>query len=204
MNTQVKIKESSSVRDITTGGMMIALFALSSNVIPPFCIISNVPITLQVLVIAMIGALLGIKNGLFCVLALLIATFCGLPFMSGFKGGPSVFLSPTGGFIFGFVLIVLIMGTYRDIILPRLIKGKYTKVIHFPAFIFVGLLAILLDYACGAIGLGLVGGKGLMDFPKLFFGVLSFLPVDILKIVTAAILTFPLYITIMSPKQFSE
>ena len=204
MATQIKIKDTSSIRDITTGGMMIALFALSSNVIPPIYIIPNVPVTLQVLVIAMIGALLGVRNGLFCVMALLIATFCGLPFMSGFKGGPSVFFSPTGGFIFGFILIVLLMGTYRDIILPRLMKGKYSKAIHFPAFIFVGLLAVLIQYACGAIGLGLIGGKGLVDFPKLFLGVLTFLPFDILKIVTAAVLTFPLYITIFNPKQISE
>lgn len=201
MNTKVELYESKAIRDITTGGMMIALFALSSNVIPPIQIIPNVPITLQILVIIMIGALLGIKNGLFCVMSLLIATFFGLPFMSGFKGGPGVFISPTGGFIFGFILIVLIMGIYKDFILPRLMKGRYTKIIHFPVFIFIGLLAVLVQYACGAIGLGLVGGSGLADFSNKFLFVLSFLPWDILKIITAAILTFPLYITVFNQKK---
>ena len=204
MTTLIKTKSSVTSKDITVGGMMIALFALSSNAIPPIYVIPNVPITLQVLVIMIIGALLGLKNGIFCVLAILIATFCGLPFMSNFKGGPSVFISPTGGFVVGFLFIALFMGVYRDIIMPKIMDGKYKKAIHFPAFIAVGILAVLFDYACGAIGLGLTGGKGIEKMPTIFLSILTFLPMDLLKVVTAAILTFPLYLTLFQPKRNSQ
>lgn len=77
------------VYKLTLGALYIAVFALASNV--PFFsaiqIIPGVPITLQVFLVAMIGLTLGLRGGLATYFAVMLLTLCGLPLMSGGKGG---------------------------------------------------------------------------------------------------------------------
>ena len=68
----------------------------------------TVPITLQTLALTLCGLLLGVRASVFAVLAYLLLGAIGAPVFAGFQGGFSVFVSPTGGFLIGFLPAVLL------------------------------------------------------------------------------------------------
>ena len=84
---------------ICLGGLLIAIFALAGNVpwLSSIQLIPGVPVTLQIFLIAIMGLIMGTKNGLIVFASLLLLTLCGVPTMSGGRGGPSVFVGPTSG-----------------------------------------------------------------------------------------------------------
>lgn len=86
--------------------MFTALFAVSAFLFIP---IGTVPITLQTLVLTLCGLLLGVRAGLLSVSAYLLLGAIGVPVFSGFQGGFSVFVAPTGGFLVGFLPAVLLI-----------------------------------------------------------------------------------------------
>lgn len=92
--------------------VFIALFAgllgIVSQIILPFP--SAVPLTLQVFAVALCGRVLGWATGSVSLLVWLTLGSVGLPLFSGFRGGISVLLGPTGGFIIGFLLLALFCG----------------------------------------------------------------------------------------------
>lgn len=162
--------------------MLLAVFFLASNVIPPLYLTPGVPVTIQVLVIALMGGLLGAKWGLADYAALLIATAAGLPMMASFSGGPAAFFTPTAGFIFGWVFIVLPAGLCRDVFAKRALPAKLFAV---PMFICC-LAGVLLDYAAGALWFDLYSGLGAGAFVATFAGFMAYLPLDVLKCAAAA------------------
>jgi len=179
-----------SVYKMTLGALYIALFALASNI--PFLsaiqIIPGVPITLQVFLIAMMGFTLGVRGGLAAYAALLALTFCGLPLMSGGKGGPAVFVGPTCGYIYGWVFIIIICGLYSSLLADRLINKKVFGVLaHLPVSFVFGIFGVMLDYLCGAVGVSLYGSD--KSLPTLIISNLAFLPADAIKIGLASLMS---------------
>ena len=179
-----------SVYKMTLGALYIALFALASNI--PFLsaiqIIPGVPITLQVFLIAMMGFTLGVRGGLAAYAALLALTFCGLPLMSGGKGGPAVFVGPTCGYIYGWVFIIIICGLYSSLLMDRLINKKVFGVLaHLPVSFVFGIFGVMLDYLCGAVGVSLYGSD--KSLPTLIISNLAFLPADAIKIGLASLMS---------------
>ena len=63
-----------------------------------------VPLTLQSLVVLVLGAAYGPRLGGLTVLLYLVAGLCGLPVFAGGGHGPASFQGPTGGFLIGFLL----------------------------------------------------------------------------------------------------
>jgi len=179
-----------SVYKMTLGALYIALFALASNI--PFLsasqIIPGVPITLQVFLIAMMGFTLGVRGGLAAYAALLALTFCGLPLMSGGKGGPAVFVGPTCGYIYGWVFIIIICGLYSSLLMERLINKKVFGILaHLPVSFVFGIFGVMLDYLCGAVGVSLYGSD--KSLPTLIISNLAFLPADAIKIGLASLMS---------------
>lgn len=80
--------------------LFTAFFAVSAFLFIP---IGGVPITLQTLVLTLCGLLLGVRASLLSVFAYLLLGAIGVPVFAGFQGGFSVFVSPTGGFLVGFL-----------------------------------------------------------------------------------------------------
>jgi biotin transport system substrate-specific component len=176
---------SSSAYKITVGGMFIALFFFASNLIPPIYLVPRIPVTLQILAVALMGGLLGVRAGLFNLLALYILTVAGLPMMSSFHGGPAALLTPTAGFIFGWVFVVLFAGVCRDIFAGRL-SGRRAGTVYC-ALMFVFLAAgVLADYVLGAVWFDIYGGSGLGAFFATFASFMIYLPFDVVKCVFAA------------------
>lgn len=82
------------------------LLAVSAQVKVPFY---PVPMTMQTLVVLVIGATFGLRLGLATIGLYLIEGLMGLPvFTSG--AGPAYMMGPTGGYLAGFVAAVALMG----------------------------------------------------------------------------------------------
>ena len=71
--------------------------------------IGQVPLTLQTVFILMAGLLLSMPYAVLSVVVYLIAGAVGLPIFAGGKSGLETFTGPTGGFLFGFILGVLMV-----------------------------------------------------------------------------------------------
>lgn len=169
------------------GGLLISLFFVSSNILPSIYLLPKVPITFQVLVISLMGGLLGLRSGLICLTSLYLGTTIGLPFMSGFHGGLSVFGGPTSGYIIGFIFILLLSGLCRDLFFDklRLSKSSHNLLIYGSIYFAMNFIGVLLCYACGSVWLA-VYNHSFDNFSKLFLANLVFLPFDTVKCFIAA------------------
>ncbi len=76
------------------------LLALSAKVQVPMY---PVPMTMQSLVVVMIGAVYGWRLGAATLIAYLAQGLAGLPVFAGAVAGPAYMAGPTGGFLLGFV-----------------------------------------------------------------------------------------------------
>lgn len=88
-----------------------ALLTLSAKVNLP---LPYVPMTMQSLVVLLIGAAYGWRLGAATVLAYLAEGAAGLPVFAGPVGGLAVFVGPTAGYLAGFVLAVVLMGLVAE------------------------------------------------------------------------------------------
>jgi len=160
-----------AIRRMALVGLFLALFLVASNVIPPIALVPGVPITLQVLVVILAGALLGVPWGLAFLGMLFLMTLVGIPMMSGFQSGPAFFVGPTAGFVWGWIPLVVAAGLSR-----RLRKLNPWKDAAW--FLALALVGILADYACGAAWLSQVAHK---PFLAVLASLAVFLPFDLGK-----------------------
>src|SRR4051812_8630064 len=84
-----------------------ALLALSAKIKLP---LPYVPMTLQTLVVLLIGAAYGWRLGVTTVIAYLAEGAIGLPVFAGPVGGLAPLVGPTAGYLYGFVLAALATG----------------------------------------------------------------------------------------------
>ena len=112
--------------------LFTAFFCVSAFLSVP---VWSVPITLQTLALTVCGLLLGARASAFAVLSYLLLGAIGAPVFAGFQGGFSVFVSPTGGVLVGFLPAVLLLSLGKK---PRL------------SWVFVALSHLVL-YAVGTL-----------------------------------------------------
>jgi biotin transport system substrate-specific component len=95
------------VRAVILIALGTALLTLSAKVNLP---LPYVPMTLQTLVVLMIGAAYGWRLGSATVVAYLAEGAIGLPVFAGPVGGLAPLFGPTGGYLMGFVLAAFATG----------------------------------------------------------------------------------------------
>jgi biotin transport system substrate-specific component len=81
--------------------------AISAKLQVPFW---PVPMTMQSLVVLLIGLALGSRLGAATILAYLAEGFVGLPVFAGATAGPGYMAGPTGGYLLGFLLAAAFVG----------------------------------------------------------------------------------------------
>jgi biotin transport system substrate-specific component len=94
---------------LALGGSL--LLAVSAKVQVPFY---PVPLTLQTLVVLLLGAALGARLAAASVALYLIEGLAGLPVFAGAVAGPVYMAGPTGGFLVGFLVAAALIGFVAD------------------------------------------------------------------------------------------
>ena len=135
---------------------------------------SPVPITGQTLVILMTGLILGKNRGVAAVIAYLVQGASGLPFFAGGKSGLATLLGPTGGYLFGFLAAVYIVGMLSELRHKRSIFQAATALV-------IGNVTI---YIFGLFWLARFVGEA----QALQLGLYPFLVGDLLKIALGVVL----------------
>ena len=101
----MKSNVSNLVRDALMLGVLICLSQIS------VALPTAVPITLQTLAIYLIACLMTPNHAFYTVLCYLIMGAIGLPVFSNFNSGMGALIGPTGGFLFSFPIMALVMST---------------------------------------------------------------------------------------------
>jgi biotin transport system substrate-specific component len=96
-----------SLRGFVLVALGSALMALSAKVSLP---LPYVPMTLQTLVVLMIGAAYGWRLGSATMIAYLAEGAIGLPVFAGPVGGIAPLVGPTAGYLFGFIGAAFVTG----------------------------------------------------------------------------------------------
>lgn len=161
----------------TTQMAAVALMTAVTCMLGPLAIpivVSPVPISLTNLVLFLSLYILKTKKALLSYLIYLLLGIAGLPVFSGFSGGLGKLAGPTGGYLVGFIFMILIAG----FLVERFANNR---------LICAGAL-ILGAMVCNAFGTGWLCWQLKVDFGAgLAMGVIPYLPGDSAKIVLAVI-----------------
>ena len=165
-----------SIRQMTTTALMTALTAVSAYLIIP---LGPVPATMQSSVVLTAGALLGSRLGALSQVVYLVMGLIGLPVFAGGRSGPGIVLTPTFGYLIGFVAAAYLTGLISE-------KYRIHSVSSLCGAMLAGLFALML---CGIlylyINMNVVIGQETSWSTVFSIGLLPFLPVEGLKIALA-------------------
>ncbi|WP_427017940.1 biotin transporter BioY [Pseudarthrobacter sp. P1] len=141
----------------------------------------GVPITLQTLVVALCGLVLGLGRGVAAVGLYTLLGLVGLPIFSGFRSGVAVLASPSAGYIIGFLAGAAVTGALATLA----VRSRFKAAGLFGAAM-AGMLAI---HAFGIAGLALKG----MGLAAALAADVVFLPGDIIKNILAVAIALSLH-----------
>ncbi len=170
-------KKKLNVKDISLIALFAAVMAVCAWLTFP---VSPVPVTLQTFGVFLTLLLLGGRNGTFSILIYILLGLAGAPVFSGFKGGPSALLGPTGGYITGFIFIGLIF-----LLCEKLISDSLTaKTVSL-------LIGLAVCYVFGTLWFTFVfnGEEKVTFYSALSMCVLPFIIPDLLKLIAAVLLS---------------
>ena len=170
----IKTTQNSRIFDMARVSLMCAILCILSPISIP---IGPIPVSLSLFAVYLTCFLLDTKKSLCAVSLYILIGFVGLPVFSGYAGGAAKLFGPTGGYIFGYLLIALISGIFME---------------HFPqdkwAFRITGcILGLIICYALGTAWFMLLSKTAFNE--ALALCVLPFVPFDLLKIAMAYFLS---------------
>jgi biotin transport system substrate-specific component len=155
---------------IAVGALLIFATARISIPIPG----SPVPITGQTFGVLLVGGALGFRRGLMSIGLYVLVGLIGLPFFAEGKGGLSVILGATGGYLVGFIVAGSLVGRLAELGWDRRIVGAFGAMV-------VGNIVIYL------IGVPWLMAVAHLDLATgIAKGVTPFLIGDAIKLILAA------------------
>lgn len=155
---------------ITQVALGSVIIAVCSWISLPF----TIPITMQTFAIYFTICVLGEKKATFSIIAYLLLGVIGVPVFSGMQSGAGVLLGPSGGFLFGFILMPFIAAVFKAISRSSVLQ-------------VVGLaIGTLATYLIGSLWYAFVFGGGEGGFISvLTVCVLPFILPDMIKLLIA-------------------
>ena len=99
-------------------GLFAALMAICSLISIPLGF-TPVPVNLATLGVFLAGGLLGKKYGTISIAVYVLLGAVGVPVFAGFRGGLSVLVGPTGGYIIGYVAAAFLVGLLIEVLAPK-------------------------------------------------------------------------------------
>lgn len=167
----------STVFNMTSCALMAALMCVLCPVSVP---IGPIPISLSILVILLTVYVLGTWRALVSYTVYLLLGAVGMPVFSGFQGGLAKLAGPTGGYLAGFWLMILVAGIIME-------KGKRNLLVT----ILGMLVGVAIDYAVGTAWFVFQTESTVVH--ALDVCVYPFIPFDVAKIVIAVLLGSVVY-----------
>lgn len=156
---------------------LIALVTAVTCVLAPISVpIGPVPVSLGTLAIYMSVYILGWKKGLVSCIVYLALGLAGLPVFSGFQGGLGKLAGPTGGYLVGYIFMVILCGLAVEQF------GKGT-LLHRGLQLAGMILGTIVLYAFGTAWFCVSTGTGVV--PALMLCVFPFIAGDLVKMLIA-------------------
>ncbi|MBM7652461.1 biotin transporter BioY [Neobacillus cucumis] len=162
----------------------VAVFAAvmgALGIVPPITLsFTPVPITLQTLGVLLAGGVLGARLGAMSQTVFLLLVAVGVPLLSGGRGGLSVFVGPSVGYLISWPITAFVIGY----LLSRIENLKLQHVLSINLTV-----GILLVYLIGIPVQALIMHISVLNAVKVS---LIYIPGDVLKAVLASILVYRL------------
>jgi len=159
---------------------LCALFAAILCIFGPMAVpIGPIPVSLTNLVLYVAIIIIGTKYTSISYLVYLALGIIGLPVFSGGMGGPAKLTGPTGGYLIGFILMIVVAGIFFEVT-----KGNLF-------FYIIGfIISTAIAYAFGTAWY--VYSTDNQVWQALSVCVFPFIPFDIGKIVIAYVIGLPI------------
>lgn len=161
-----------TVYQLTFMALMAAIMCILGPMSLP---IGPVPITLTNLVIYFTVFVLGMKTGVGSYILYLLLGMVGLPVFSGYMGGLGKLVGPTGGYLIGFIFMIVISGIILEKANRRLIPTIIGWIIGTAVAYIFGTIWFVCIMHCSFIC-------------ALTVCVFPFIPGDLIKIVIGSLL----------------
>ena len=154
--------------------LQCSLFAALLCIMAPLTFpVGVVPVTLGIFAVIICASVLGVSRSMVSVGVYIALGAIGLPVFSGWQGGVGVLVGPTGGYIWSYIIVCIIVGKCADMSTPRWFA------------ILCGLLALLICYICGTVQYMVVSGSDIVV--SLTVCVYPFVIFDIIKVWAATV-----------------
>jgi biotin transport system substrate-specific component len=170
-----------SINDLTKIAVFAAIIAVLG--LPgSINLADGVPITAQTLGVMLAGAVLGKWRGAAAVVLFEVLVAIGFPLLSGGRGGLSVFVGPSVGFLIGWIFGAFVIG---------LIAHRKSAKPH-PISLVIGLVlgGIAVVYLFGIPVMASITG---MQLDAAVVASAVYLPGDLIKVVIATVITLALW-----------
>ena len=163
----------SRTRQIVMCALFAAIIAVCAQLTLPLP--TQVPITLQTFAVVLCAAVGGSVSGGVSTAVYVLIGAVGVPVFASMRGGLDVLLGPTGGFLFGFIIMAVFCGIRTSRLWSRL---------------GLSLIGLAVCYLCGAVQYALLMQKDMITSIALV--VLPFMLKDVLSIVAAQYMAIPI------------
>ena len=164
-------------KDMTLVSLFTALTIIGTLISIP---IGPVPITLQLLFIILGAVVLGSKLGALSQVIYVALGLAGLPIFAGATGGVSKVISPTFGYLIGYIIAAFVIG--------KIIECS-SEVTFFKIFI-AGSIGIIVVYFIGVpylyVILKIFMGKNISFLYAINIGLVLFIPGDLAKVIVVS------------------
>jgi biotin transport system substrate-specific component len=135
--------KNTKVKSLVLIAILIAILAVGSQISVPMPFF--VPITLQMLFVALLGYILSTKQATIAIFTYIVIGAVGIPVFANLGAGVGTLFSYTGGFIFGFLPLA---------ILSSIGKGKIK--------ILFGIIGLLICHFIGVLWYSTVSKTGIL------------------------------------------
>ncbi|MDO4632423.1 MAG: biotin transporter BioY [Eubacteriales bacterium] len=162
-------KRSSKTMIVVLTGMFAAVLAVLSQLSIPMP--SGVPVTLQTFAVALTAYVLGWKVGTLATVVYVLIGAVGVPVFANLHGGVGVLVGATGGFIWGFILMVLLLGfalEAKNKVLLVVLSAAGLAVCH-----LLGILQFMAVMNANGKGMSFAAAAMLVSVPYLLKDIIS-------------------------------
>ena len=176
-----------NTRQLTLCAVMAAVMCVIAPISVP---IGPISITGGTLTVYLTACLLGPWRGLAATAVYLLAGFAGLPVFSNYMGGAGRLLGPTGGYLVGYLPMMLLAGSAAQYAFRRFSgQGKRGQALMLALHVLGMTLATAVLYAFGTVWYCVQAGVDLQT--ALAACVFPFVPFDLMKMVLALLVGVP-------------